>query len=151
MSRGRLNKKLKHKTTQANTTNNSIATAGEDFLWNNERTIAIFHSVIKQKPAGLLKYPTILKIKSRLSERLKMNVPIKAIWSYLHARWDMNKDEIEEEQFRNMKKKDFELPQTEEWIRLVKEQRDLIDSNNTNTDAMKQTSQAAISNVDSKH
>jgi len=32
----------------------------------------------------------MLLIKSRLSEFLKTDVPIKAIWSFLHAHWNMN-------------------------------------------------------------
>jgi len=29
-------------------------------------------------------------IKSHLSERLKMDVPVKEIWSFLNTHWDMN-------------------------------------------------------------
>jgi len=46
------NQKRKHKATQENTTNDSLATKRENFLCNNEHKIALLHCMIKQKPAG---------------------------------------------------------------------------------------------------
>ncbi|NP_001155720.1 MRG-binding protein-like [Acyrthosiphon pisum] len=146
MARRRRNPKLKHKATQGN---DSLAKR-TDFVWTTERKIALLQCMIKRKPAGLLKHINMLIIKSHLSERLQMDVPIKEIWRFLHSYWNMDEVDKIENQAMPIKKKDFELPQTEEWINLIKEQGDLIDSNNMNTDAMKQTSQAAISNVDLK-
>jgi len=51
MSRGKRNPNRKLKATQENTTNDSLTTGREDF-WNDERTLAVFHSVIKRKPEG---------------------------------------------------------------------------------------------------
>ncbi|CAI6366771.1 unnamed protein product [Macrosiphum euphorbiae] len=140
MSRGKRSPKRILKATQENTTNDSLATEREDF-WNDERTLAVFHSVIKRKPEGLLKYFIISKIQSQLSDRLKMNVPSKVIWSYLHARWNMNEDDLAKRQIRtffrtNNKEdfeRDFELPHTEEWTRLIEGQFDLIASKIANT------------------
>jgi len=50
--RRRRNQKRKHKATQLITTNDSVATKPESFLWNDERKIALFNCMIKQKPAG---------------------------------------------------------------------------------------------------
>ncbi|XP_060856126.1 MRG/MORF4L-binding protein-like isoform X2 [Metopolophium dirhodum] len=133
MAPRRRNQKRKHKATQANTKNDSLATKREDFLWTNERKIALFQCMIKRKPAGLLKHINMHFIKSHLSERLKMDVPIKEIWSFLHTHWNMDEVDKIEYQSTIMEKKDFELPQTEEWINLIKEQGALINANNTNT------------------
>lgn len=50
--RRRRNQKRKWKAIRQNTTNDSVATKRESFLWNNERKIALFNCMIKQKPAG---------------------------------------------------------------------------------------------------
>jgi len=52
MARRRRNQKRKLKATQENTTNDGLATKREDFVWNNERKIALFQCMIKRKPAG---------------------------------------------------------------------------------------------------
>ena len=36
------------------------------------------------------KHANMILIKTHLSERLKMDVPIKEIWKFLHAHWDMD-------------------------------------------------------------
>jgi len=52
MAPRRRNQKRKHKAAQENTTSDSLATKREEFLWTNERKIALFHCMIKRKPAG---------------------------------------------------------------------------------------------------
>jgi len=52
MSPRKSNQKRKHKATQENTTNDNLATEREDFIWNTERKVALFHCMIKRKPAG---------------------------------------------------------------------------------------------------
>jgi len=52
MARKRRNQKRKHKGAQGKTTNNSSATKREDFLWNDERKIALLNCMVNRKPAG---------------------------------------------------------------------------------------------------
>lgn len=52
MARKRRNQKRKHKCTQENTRNDGSATKQEDFLWNNDRKLALLNCMIKRKPAG---------------------------------------------------------------------------------------------------
>lgn len=149
MARKRHNRKPKQKDAQEKI-NDSIETKEKSFVWNNKRIIALLNCMIRRKPAGLHKHMNMILIKTHLSKRLNIDVPIKEIWSFLNAHWNMHEADKIEFQSMKIEKKDFELPKTEDWTRLIEEQKALFNSNNINTDAIKRKSQTAISKMDSK-
>lgn len=147
MARGRKrNQKRKPIDAQKETTtNDESAGSGTDgteqpFDWTTERVLALLNCMIRRKPAGMHKHANMILIKTHLSERLKMDVPIKEIWKFLHAHWDMDEADKIEFQVTNIEKKDFELPQTEEWTQLVEEQGAIIrEAENKNKDGINGT------------
>ncbi|CAI6357357.1 unnamed protein product [Macrosiphum euphorbiae] len=124
----RRSKKLELQAAKVNTTERSLAPADEHFIWSTERKIALFQSMINRKPAGINKHINMILIKTDLSKRLGMDVPVKEIWRFLNAHWDLTKADRIELPPVFMIKKPFELPKTEEWMKLIKEEGELIDA-----------------------
>ncbi|XP_015369498.1 PREDICTED: uncharacterized protein LOC107165660 [Diuraphis noxia] len=86
---------------------------------------------------GLNKHLSMLLIKMHLSHQLKLDVPIPDIWNFLHSHWNMRKADQIETNLKEIKRKNFEIPQTEDWIKIIEEQGALIDKyNDTNTGNM---------------
>ncbi|KAL5241740.1 hypothetical protein ACI65C_009150 [Semiaphis heraclei] len=105
------------------------------FKWTTDKKLALLECMISRKPAGLNKHLSMLLIKMHLSHRLKLDVPIDAIWSFVNDHWNIREADLLETDLKKIKKKNFELPQTEDWKRIIEEQGALINKyNNTNKD-----------------
>lgn len=109
---------------EVTTTNDSpvLMKAPSPFIWTTERTLALLNCMIGRKPAGLHKHVNMMLIKTDLSKRLNMDVPTSEIWRFIDAHWDINLADKIEYQVTKIKPKDFELPKTEEWEQLVRQQ-----------------------------
>ncbi|XP_016662292.1 uncharacterized protein LOC100160059 [Acyrthosiphon pisum] len=94
------------------------------FEWTTKLEKCLLLNMARLKPCGINKHLSIILLKEKISKELKLNIPVKVLWNYLSAKWDIRAADIIEHISFNTSEKDFVLP--EEFDQLISEEGEKI-------------------------
>ncbi|XP_060873268.1 uncharacterized protein LOC132947088 [Metopolophium dirhodum] len=91
-----------------------------NFKWTTRLEKCLLLNMVRLKPSGINKHLSILLLKEKITKELQVNIPIKVLWNYVTAKWDIRAADIIENISFDTSEKDFVLPK--EFDQLIAEE-----------------------------
>ncbi|XP_029345721.1 MRG/MORF4L-binding protein-like [Acyrthosiphon pisum] len=96
----------------------------ETFKWTPRLEKCLLQNMMGLRIGGINKHLTMLLLKEKMHKQLKLNIPIKVLWDYVSAKWDIRFADLMERISFDTRQKDFVLP--EDFDQLIDEEGEKI-------------------------